>query len=299
MMIHYKSISELHKIQGYPPPEHPLLSLITCKEMAVCSIGNSEFTGDFYIISLKKIRAGEVLYGRTKYDHENGSMYFMKPRQVVEIKSIELTEKAFMIFIHEDYLTGHSLHEEITQFGFFDYETNEAVHLAEREEQTMWDLYSKIEREYTNNEDEYSRDIILTHIDSILKYSQRFYKRQFINRTILSRTLVSKFTALLMTYFRKGGTLETGLPTVKFMASKLNLSPRYLSDLLKQETGKTALEHIHIFLISEAKNLLRGSAKTIAETAYSLGFENPTYFSRLFKKETGISPIKFKEQLLN
>ena len=298
-MIHYKSISEFHKTIGYPPPEHPLLGLITREELTSCSIGESEFTGDFYIISFIKIRAGKVLYGRTKYDHENGSMYFMKPRQVVEMKNIELIEKAFMIFIHEDYLLGHSLHEEIKRFGFFDYETNEAVHLAEREEQIMWDLYYKIDREYTNNEDEYSKDIILTHIDSILKYSQRFYKRQFINRTTLSRTLVSKFTDILTTYFQKYDPLEFGLPTVKFMASRLNMSSRYLSDLLKQETGKTALDHIHIFLISEAKNLLRGSEKTIAEVAYSLGFENPSYFSRLFKKETGISPVEFRDQLLN
>ena len=298
-MIHYKSISELHKTIGNPPPEHPLLSLITHEELTSCSIGDSEFTGDFYIISLIKIRAGKVLYGRTKYDHENGSMFFMKPRQVVEIKNIELAEKGFVIIIQEDYLLGHPLHEEIKRFGFFDYETNEAVHLAEREEQIIWDLYNKIEREYTNNEDEYSKDIILTHIDSILKYSQRFYKRQFINRTTLSRTLVSKFTDILATYFQKHAPLESGLPTVKFMASRLNMSSRYLSDLLKQETGKTALDHIHIFLISEAKNLLRGSEKTIAEVAYSLGFENPSYFSRLFKKETGISPVEFRDQLLN
>jgi AraC-like DNA-binding protein len=268
-------------------------------ELVNCSIGDSAFTGDFYIIALKKIRSGEVIYGRTKYDHDNGSMYFMRPRQVVEIKNIELIEKAFMIFIHEDYLPGYSLHDEIRHYGFFDYETNEAVHLAGREEQIMWDLFNKIDREYHNNEDEYSKDIILTHIDSILKYSQRFYKRQFINRTISTGSLASRFTGVLTTWFENDTVPEVGLPTVKYMASKLNMSSRYLSDLLKQETGKTALEHIHLFLVNEAKNLIRGSTNSMAETAYRLGFENPTYFSRLFKKETGLSPVQYKEQLLN
>jgi AraC family transcriptional activator of pobA len=163
----------------------------------------------------------------------------------------------------------------------------------------MWELYHKIEREINGNQDEYSKDIILTHVDSILKYSQRFYNRQFINRVVLSSKLVSRFTDLLTEYFTQGAHHTKGLPTVKLMAEKLNTSTRYLTDLLRQETGKTALDHIHIFLIDEAKNMLRSTDKTIAETAYKLGFENPPYFSRLFKKETGVSPNQYREQFLN
>jgi len=157
-------------------------------------------------------------------------------------------------------------------------------------------LFDKIQSEYHNNQDEYSKDIIVAHIDSILKYSQRFYKRQFLNRTVFSGTIISRFSGTLKVYLESGNLQSKGLPTVKYMAEELTLSARYLSDLLKQETGKTALEHIHIFLIDEAKNILMSTDNTIAETAYQLGFENPPYFSRLFKKEVGLTPIEYKEQ---
>jgi len=239
------------------------------------------------------------MYGRTKYDHENGSMLFVKPRQVIQFQNLEFEEDGFLIFVHEDFLNGHFLHNEIKKYGFFDYEANEALHLSPREEEIMWDLYSKIETEYYNNQDEYSRDIILTHIDSILKYSQRFYKRQFINRTELSGKTVSKFNNKLSLYFNSGQVQTKGLPTVNAMAAELNLSSRYLSDILKQETGKTAIELIHIYLVNEAKNMLKSEDQNVSEIAYNLGFENLPYFSRLFKKEVGVSPNQFKRQLVN
>jgi len=251
------------------------------------------------MIGFKKLKAGQIMYGRTKYDHDNGSMMFIKPRQVIQFNSVEYDEDAFIMFIHEDFLNGHFLHNEINKYAFFDYEANEALHLSPSEEQIMWDLYYKIEAEYHNNTDEYSRDIMLTHIDSILKYSQRFYKRQFINRTELSGKTVSKFNEVLAAYFTNGLLLTRGLPSVNSLASQLNLSPRYLSDMLKQETGKTAIELIHIYLINEAKNRLKSDYQNVSEIAYELGFENLPYFSRLFKKETGISPNQFKKQLLN
>ncbi|MFY7828481.1 MAG: helix-turn-helix domain-containing protein [Flectobacillus sp.] len=293
-MEHYKTITELHERSGYPPPEHPMISLLTCQELSTCSWGESKFTADFYMIALKKIKSGTFLYGKTKYDHHNGSMSFVKPRQVLEITNVELSEKAFVIYIHEDYFLGHPMHEEIRKYGYFDYEINEALHLSPSEELIMWDLYEKIGMEYRNNQDEFSKDIILAHIDSILKYAQRFYKRQFLNRTKLSGGTVSRFQKILRTYFETGKIRQFGLPSVNAIANELNTSARYLSDLLKQETGKTALEHIHIFLIDEAKNLLLGTDNTIAETAYQLGFENPPYFSRLFKKEVGLTPLEFR-----
>lgn len=296
-MKHYKSLGELSRDNGFPRPENPLLSLAQCNN--TCTIGDRAFTSDFYMIGFKKLKSGTFLYGRTKYDHDNGSMSFVKPRQIIELKNLEFEENGFLIFLHEDFLNGHPLHSEIKKYGYFDYETNEALHLSPKEEQIIWELYHKIETEYYNNQDEYSRDIILGHIDSILKYSQRFYKRQFINRIDQVGKTASKFNEALSRYFEKGLLHEKGLPTVKLMAAQLNLSPNYLSDLLKQETGKTAMELIHIFLISEAKNLLTSSDNNIAETAYTLGFDNLPYFSRLFKKEVGISPNQYKKQLLN
>jgi AraC-like DNA-binding protein len=218
---------------------------------------------------------------------------------MVEFVDLEFEEDAFLIFFHEDYLLGHPLHSQIKKYGFFDYEANEALHLSPSEEKTMWELYFKIQAESVANTDEYSRDIILSHLDSILKYAQRFYKRQFIHRAPLTSYTVSKFNETLSGYFEKGLVETQGLPTVNHLASSLNLSPRYLSDLLKEETGKTAIELIHIFLIGEAKNLLNTPDLSISEAAYRLGFGNLPYFSRLFKKEVGLSPNQYRKQALN
>lgn len=298
-MEHYKTLAELHEKIGYPLPEHPLLSMFTCKELSTCSWGQEKFTSDFYMISLKKIKSGTFLYGKTTYDHSNGSIYFVKPRQIVEINNIELSEKSFVMLIHEDYLLGHPLHAAIKNYPYFDYEINEALHLSPSEELIMWDLYEKMALEYRNNQDEFSQDIILTHLDSVLKYAQRFYKRQFINRATLSGTTITKFHKILEHYFGHGLHRKEGLPSVNFLASELNLSPRYLSDLLKQETGKTAIDHIHLYLIEEAKDILRSTDTSITEAAYQLGFENPPYFTRLFKNIVGMTPNQFKILNLN
>ena len=296
-MQHFSRLADMHRYNGLPMPENPLFSVYRCPKNT--SLGENPFTSDFYIISLKKLKSGIIMYGRTKYDHDNGCMLFVKPRQIIEFKNLEYHEDSFVIFIHEDFLTGHFLHNAISKYAFFDYEANEALHLSPREEQLMWDLFFKIDAEYLTNNDEYSRDIILTHIDSMLKYSQRFYKRQFINRTELSGKTVSKFNDALTAYFENGSLLTQGLPNVTTLASQLNLSPRYLSDMLKQETGKTAIELIHISLVNEAKNRLRLDDQRVSDIAYELGFGDLSYFSRLFKKETGITPNQFKKQTLN
>lgn len=296
-MKHYKSLSELHRENGFIPNENPLFSIYQCK--GLCSLADREFTSDFYMIGLKKLKSGVILYGRTKYDHDCGSMMFVRPRQIIEMKNLHLDEDGFLIFVHEDFLNGHMLHNDIKKYHYFDYETNEALHLSPREELTIWDLYRKIESEYHNNQDEYSREIILANVDTMLKYAQRFYKRQFMNRSEISGKTVSRFTDALDQYVSSGFLNSKGLPSVQYMAEKLDISAGYLTDVLKQESGKTALEHIHIYLISEAKNRLKSEDKTVSEIAYTLGFDNLSYFSRLFKKEVGITPVLFKKQSLN
>ena len=297
-MKHFKTISELAQAEGFPPPENPLFSLNLISE-SNNALKNMEITCDFYIICLKKLKSGVILYGKTKYDHDMGSMFFMKPRQILTVQDIQLKEKGFAIHVHEDFLMGHPLFTEIKKYDYFDYETSEALHVSPREEKIIWSLFHKMETEYHNNPDEFSKSIILSHLDSILKYAQRFYKRQFIDRKPLLGITVTKFNEYLDAYFEQGEAGEKGLPTVNHMASQLNLSPKYLSDLLKQETGKTALELIHLYVISEAKNLLVAGEQSISEIAFQLGFENPPYFSRLFKKEVGMTPKEFKLHLQN
>lgn len=295
--MHFKSLSDVHRCNNYPEPEHPLLTMFRCNPLRF--VASYEVTTDFYIIAFKKFKSGEIRYGKTRYDHGSGSMYFLKPQQEIRVKDIALDGEGFEIWFHEDYLSGHPLFTEIRKYSYFNYELNEALHTSPKEQQIIWELFEKIELEYHNNQDEFSRGIILGHIESILRYSQRFYKRQFINRNILSGTTVTKFNAILSDYFESGTLEEKGLPTVAMFAAELHLSPRYLSDLLKQETGKTAMDLIQLRLISEAKNLLNEGKRGVGEIAYLLGFENPTYFSRLFRKETGMSPKEFKRAFLN
>jgi AraC family transcriptional activator of pobA len=297
-MNHYTTLTDLHNAYGFPPPENPLISVL-CDAVRDVNFGSRivEHTSDFYIMAFKKMKSGTLTYGRTKYDHASGSMFFIGPRQIVALDDIEPEVKGFQLYFHEDLLNGHPLHRDIKKYGFFEYETNEALHLSPKEEKIIDELFRKIDIEYHNNQDEYSRDIMLSHIDSLLKYARRFYKRQFINRTILVGKTVTKFNEALVDYFEKGFVKEKGLPSVQYMASQLNLSPRYLSDLLKQETGKTAIELIHLFVISAAKDLLTRDDQSVSEIAYTLGFENLSYFSKLFKKEVGVSPNEFRFKL--
>jgi AraC-like DNA-binding protein len=204
-----------------------------------------------------------------------------------------------LILVHEDFLSGTTLHNEIKKYSYFEYEVNEALHLSPSEEDTVWNLANAMEKEYHNNIDDYSKSIILSHLSTLLKYAQRFYKRQFINREELTGATFTKFNEILSSYFEDRKNTDFGLPTVNYMAEKLHVSSRYLSDLLKQETGKTTLELIHLFLISEAKNLLMQGDQNISEIAFQLGFENANYFSRLFKKEVGMTPFQFKNGFLN
>jgi AraC family transcriptional regulator, transcriptional activator of pobA len=298
-MNHFKKINDLHEALGIKPPEHPLFSVAYGEKDSCTGNIELEFTSAFYIIGFKKLKSGSMLYGKTKYDHDRGSMSFIKPQQKVTFKSMELQEKGFLIIIHEDFLPGTVLYNEVKKYSYFDYEVNEALHLSPGEEDIIWNLYFSIEKEYNNNTDEHSKSIIISHLNSMLKYAQRFYKRQFIHRTELTGSTVTRFNALLAADFEERKSKDRRLPTVSSMAEKMHISPRYLTDLLKEETGKTALELIHLFLIGEAKNLLTEGELNISEISHLLGFDNTTYFSRLFKKEVGTPPNKFRDHFLN
>lgn len=174
IMNHYTTLNALHDDSGMQRPENPLLSIMTCQDYKRCSLGKNKLSGDFYLICFKKFVSGNFRYGRKKYDNDNGSMIYVRPRQLIELEDLILTEKGFLIFIHEDYLLNTKLHSEISKYSFFDYDVSESLHLSVAEEKNIWELYGKIQLEYHNNQNEFSKEIIITHIDSILKYSQRF-----------------------------------------------------------------------------------------------------------------------------
>lgn len=299
-MLHFKTLPEYLDYLELPRPEHPMLSVFsaTGDGLMPCPRESSPpITNDCYSISLKKIVKGDVNYGRTKYDFTNGALIFIAPRQVLQWdESVIYDQKGFSINFHEDFLKGTELAHQIRKYGFFSYSANEALHLSPKEEKQIESIVENIYIEYQNNQDEFSKDIIISQLSTLLKYANRFYERQFINRKELSNDLQEQFNRFLRDYFDSGKLEEHGIPGIEHIADQLSVSQRYLSDTLKKETGKTSTEHLQLYLIDEAKNILLNPHKTISEVAYELGFEYPPYFSRLFKKKEGISPTAYREK---
>ena len=301
---HFRDITEAHRFLGWGPPEHPLFSVVSMSlsgaSKRACFDEPMALSNNFYSISLKNVISGEIRYGRTKYDCKSGTMLFMAPGQQVVIDGVVVTAKSRQISFHDDFIKGHDIRDRIKKYGFFSYSANEALHLSPKEERLIGSIMDNIETEYHNNQDEFSKGIILSQLDTLLKYANRFYKRQFLNRQEMSGQIVSQFERAISAYFESGRFELHGTPRVEEIAKELDMSPRYLKDCLKAETGKTAIEHIHLYLINEAKNLLLEPKMTVSETAYKLGFSSPQYLSRLFKKKVGIPPSKYREQhLLN
>lgn len=299
-MKHFKTLSSYLDYIELPRPEHPMLSVFNSKGdgFLPCPKESSPpITNDCYTISFKKFVRGNLNYGRTKYDFTNGALIFIAPRQVLQWdSSVVFEQKGFSINFHEDFLKGTALAQQIKKYGFFSYSTNEALHLSPKEEKQIESIVETIDIEYQNNQDEFSKEIIISQLNTLLKYANRFYERQFINRKELSNNLLEQFNLCLTEYFESGQLQENGIPSIEQIADKMAVSQRYLSDTLKKETGKTTTEHLHLHLIDEAKNILLQPHKSISEVAYELGFEYPPYFSRLFKKKEGVSPTEYREK---
>ncbi|GIZ09854.1 AraC family transcriptional regulator [Flavobacterium sp. UMI-01] len=299
-MKHYKTLASFLDYMQLPRPEHPMLSVMVAKgdDYLPCPRESSPpISTDCYSISLKKIMHGELNYGRTKYDFTNGALIFIAPKQVIQWDSSFIFEqKGFSINFHEDFLKGTDLAQQIKKYGFFSYAANEALHLSPKEEKQIESIVENIEIEYQNNQDAFSKDIIISQLDTLLKYANRFYERQFLNRKELSHSLLEQFNQELDKYFESGQLQEKGIPSIEQLAEKMSVSQRYLSDTLKKETGKTTTEHLQLRMIDEAKNFLLQPNKSISEVAYELGFEYPQYFSRLFKKKEGISPSEYQQK---
>ena len=299
-MQHFKTLSNYIDYLGLPKSEHPMINIIKSKGEGYlpCPRESSPpITNECYTISFKKFVSGNLNYGRTKYDFTNGTLIFLAPRQVLQWnESIVFEQKGFSINFHEDFIKGTPLGQQIKKYGFFSYNVNEALHLSPKEELQIESIAENINLEYLNNQDAFSKDIIIAHLDTLLKYANRFYERQFIHRKELNNSLLNQLEGYLTNYFSSNNIQEKGLPSIEEIANSLSVSQRYLSDSLKKETGKTTTEHIHLYLIEEAKEMLLQPYKTVAEVAHELGFEYPPYFSRLFKKKEGISPSAYRKK---
>ena len=296
-LIHLQTITDLHKLFNLGNSFHPLVTVLDFSKVTEQVKQNSKITTDFYSIMFKNYCKNHIKYGRKAIDFQEGNLICIAPNQVVEIDN-EVEERedkmGWGLFFHPDLIRSTSLNEKIKNNSFFHYEVSEALHLSDKEKNILLECVQKIQTELQENIDVHSQYIIVSTIELLLNYCSRFYGRQLITRGQNNKSIISQIENLLTQYFAVNKINEQGLPTVKYLADKVHLSPSYLSDLLKKETGKNAQEHIHFYLIEEAKNLLLNSEKNVNEIAFDLGFEYPQYFNKLFKKKTGKTPMEYR-----
>jgi AraC-like DNA-binding protein len=290
------SISAFHKLLSLPEPKHPLVSVINLSESIFLEDEVWKgFTNRFYCVALKRDAVGKIRYGQQHYDYDKGVLSFTAPNQVqyLDLQNMECGS-GFLLIFHEDFLLKHPLAGTITNFGFFSYAVNEALHLSAEEEDDLIRIMQKIDKE-CEHIDHHTQEIILSQIDLLLNYSKRFYERQFITRKNSNHQLLVKFENFLNEYFQKDDSLKNGLLTVHIAANAMNLSPSYLSDLLRVHTGQNTQQHIHEKLISKAKEKLSATNLSVSEIAYTLGFEHAQSFSTLFKTKTKQTPVEYRK----
>ena len=293
-----KSISQYHKLRGLAPPEHPLVSVIDYAAIQVSDVDESAgLLFDFYLISVKKGLLGKLKYGQQTYDHDGGVMSFMAPHQLLKIQkdnAVVSKRSGWMLLVHPDFIWNTSLAKNIKQYEFFGYAITEALFLSDKEEKGLDAIADNIRQECHNNVDRFSQNIIVSHIETLLNYSERFYQRQFIGRKKSGHQILEQMETFLDNYFSNNKCIENGLPTVTHVSSQLNISPGYLSAMIKSLTGMNTQQHIHEKLIEKAKERLSTTELSVSEIAYELGFEHPQSFSRLFKTKTSLSPLEFR-----
>ena len=295
------SISQLHLLRRLPKPEHPLVSVIDIASInQLPGDGPNVLVTDFYIIGLKRCLHPntKMKYGQQEYDFDEGVLSFIAPGQIFGFDPDRYEgadQLGRVLVIHPDFLWNTSLAHKIRQYQFFDYSVKEALFLSEKEEATVTGLIHNIQQEYRTNIDQFSRDIIIPLIESLLNYADRFYHRQFITRKINNHAIVDRLDMFLETYLTAKDLTQKGIPTVKYISSELNVSPNYLTGLLKMLTGKTTQQYIQDKIIEKAKDKLSTTDLSISEIAYELGFVYPQSFSKLFKLKTNLSPLEFRQ----
>jgi AraC family transcriptional activator of pobA len=298
-LFRFHTITEYHRAAGLPKPAHPLISLVHMDDLnRPLAEGPFSLTYDFYSISLKRVKNAKFKYGQQASDFDEGVLFFMSPGQVfgmdMEKGSILQRPEGWIILIHPDFLWNTSLAKTIKQYEFFNYSVYEALYLSDKEETMLTTIAQNIEQEYHANIDRFSQSVIIAQLELLLTYSERFYQRQFITRKIASHEILIKLEDMLANYFNSGALAQKGLPSVTYIAETLNISPGYLSGLLKSLTGQNTQQHLHNKLIELAKEKLSTTNLSVSEIAYELGFEHLQSFSKLFKTKTNLSPIEFR-----
>lgn len=292
------SIKDEHRILGYARPRHPLISVVHMDGTITQDVFPERFLFDFYSIAIKKNVVGKVRYGQRHFDFDSGIMTFMAPNQLIA-RSTDAGEapagEGVCLNVHPDFFSGYPLAKTIRDYGFFSYDMSEALHLSDPEEEAVLAIMTNIEKEYHNNIDRFSQNVMIAQIELLLQYSDRFYNRQFITRKPANEDILVRLEALLAKSFTDDRLAQQGLPTVHAVSEQLNLSPNYLSDMLRSITGQTTQQHIHAKLIEKAKELLSTTHLSVAQIAYQLGFDYPQSFNKLFKKKANQSPLEFRQ----
>lgn len=272
---------------------HPLVSVVDLSKAAPRQMKRMSY--GFYVVFLKEIKCGDLKYGISNYDYEEGTLVFLAPNQVIGSQGEEYYQpQGLALVFHADFIHGTSLGRQMNDYTFFSYSTNEALHLSERERQIILDCFAKIKFELEQGVDKHSKKLIVSNIELFLNYCIRFYDRQFITREHAIKGTLEKFETLLHDFFLTDKPQEVGLPSVAYCAHELNLSANYFGDLIKKETGKSAHEYIQLKLIEVAKEKIFDTRKSVSEIAYELGFKYPQHFSRVFKQHVGVSPQEYR-----
>ncbi|QNN45048.1 helix-turn-helix domain-containing protein [Pedobacter roseus] len=298
-LYRFSSITEYHRAAGLPKPAHPLISLVHMDELTrPLDEGSFSLIYDFYSISMKRVKNAKFKYGQQASDFDEGVLFFMSPGQVfgmeIEKGVARHPPEGWMILIHPDFLWNTPLAKTIKQYEFFNYSVYEALYLSDKEETMLSAIAGNIEQEYHANIDLFSQSVIIAQLELLLTYSERYYQRQFITRKMINHEILTKLEDLLAGYFDSGMLAEKGLPSVSYIAENLNISPGYLSGLLKSLTGQNTQQHLHNKLIELAKEKLSTTNLSVSEIAYELGFEHLQSFSKLFKTKTNLSPLEFR-----
>ncbi len=296
-ILHLKTISDLYRFLNLGYAEHPLIAIVDFSKVIEHTPDEIKIKTDFYSIMFKNYCRNHIRYGRKTLDFQDGSLVCIPPNHIVTMDNdIEVKDDimGWGLFFHPDLIRGSTLGTKMKDYSFFSYHISEALHLSEKEKQLLYDCILKIQAELSQNIDGYSQLLMVSNIELLLNYCTRYYGRQFITRKSANQDLVKKVESELRNYIENEDKRIAGMPSVKDLAEKVNLSPSYLSDLLRRETGLNAQDHIHYFLIEQAKSFLLQTNQSVSEIAYSLGFEYPQYFSRLFKQKTGKTPLEFR-----